>query len=131
MHFIRTLGIHYKKYGFSIKLLIIVIWNLETWKRKKIKNNIFDGPLIVNQTFSNLLLVNQILLILCIFIKQNVWNSWSFEIFAIKRWFPFNLVISYRAAILWWTSQKTFTRFFLIVAFKNYVVKFIAFSVYL
>ena len=27
---------------------------------------------------------------LCIFIKPNVWYSWSLKILAIKRWFPFN-----------------------------------------
>ena len=59
-------------------------------KRQKVKNSILDGPLIVNVAFSNMLLPNQILLILCIFIKQNVWYSWSLKIFVIKRWFPFN-----------------------------------------
>ena len=38
----------------------------------------------------NILLANQILHILCIFIKPNVWYSWSLKILAIKRWFPFN-----------------------------------------
>ena len=38
----------------------------------------------------NMLLANQILHILCIFIKPNVWYSWSLKILAIKRWFPFN-----------------------------------------
>ena len=38
----------------------------------------------------NILLTNQILHILCIFIKPNVWYSWSLKILAIKRWFPFN-----------------------------------------
>ena len=37
-----------------------------------------------------MLLANQILHILCIFIKPNVWYSWSLKILAIKRWFPFN-----------------------------------------
>ena len=39
----------------------------------------------------NILLANQILHILCIFIKPNVWYSWSLKILVIKRWFPFNL----------------------------------------
>ena len=39
---------------------------------------------------TNLLLGNQILLILCILIKPNVWYLWSLKILAIKRWFPFN-----------------------------------------
>ena len=38
----------------------------------------------------NILLANQILYILCIFIKPNVWYSWSLKILAIKRWFLFN-----------------------------------------
>ena len=38
----------------------------------------------------NILLANQILHILWIFIKPNVWYSWSLKILAIKRWFPFN-----------------------------------------
>ena len=38
----------------------------------------------------NMLLANQILHILCIFIKPNVWYSWSLKILAIKRWFPFS-----------------------------------------
>ena len=37
-----------------------------------------------------MLLANHILLILCIFIKLNVWYSWSLKILAIKRWFPLN-----------------------------------------
>ena len=37
-----------------------------------------------------MLLANQILHILCIFIKPNVWYSWSLKILTIKRWFPFN-----------------------------------------
>ena len=35
----------------------------------------------------NILLANQILHILCIFIKPNIWYSWSLKILAIKRWF--------------------------------------------
>ena len=38
----------------------------------------------------NILLANQILHILWIFIKLNVWYSWSLKILTIKRWFPFN-----------------------------------------
>ena len=38
----------------------------------------------------NILLANQILHILWIFIKPNVWYSWSLKMLAIKRWFPFN-----------------------------------------
>ena len=39
----------------------------------------------------NILLANEILYILWIFIKANVWYSWSLKILAIKKWFPFNL----------------------------------------
>ena len=35
-----------------IRFLTEVIWNLEKGKRQKLLNIIFDGPLIVNQTFS-------------------------------------------------------------------------------
>ena len=35
-----------------IRFLTIVIWNFDKGKRQKLKNSIFDGPLIVNQTFS-------------------------------------------------------------------------------
>ena len=35
-------------------------------------------------------MANQSLFISCIFIKPNVWYSWSLEIFAIKKWFPLN-----------------------------------------
>ena len=58
--------------------------------KRQVKNSILDGPLIVNLVFSNILLPNQILLILCIFIKQNVWYSWSLKILVIKRSFPCN-----------------------------------------
>ena len=37
-----------------------------------------------------MLLANQILHQLCIFIKQNVWYEGSLEILANERWFPFN-----------------------------------------
>ena len=37
-----------------------------------------------------MLLANQILDILSIFIKPNVWCSWSLKILVIKRWFLFN-----------------------------------------
>ena len=45
---IRTSQEHSKS---IIRFLTIVIWNLEKGKRQKLKNSIFDGPLIVNQTF--------------------------------------------------------------------------------
>ena len=39
----------------------------------------------------NILLANQILHILWIFMKPNVWYSWSLKMLAIKRWSLFNL----------------------------------------
>ena len=38
----------------------------------------------------NILSANQILYILWIFIKPNVWYFWRLKILAIKRWLPFN-----------------------------------------
>ena len=38
----------------------------------------------------NLLLPNQILLILCIFFKPNLWYPWSLKILASSRWFLLN-----------------------------------------
>ena len=35
----------------NIRFLTIVFRNLGKWKRQKVKNSIFDGPLIVNQPF--------------------------------------------------------------------------------
>ena len=35
-----------------LRFLTIVIWNLSKGKKQKFKNTIFDGPLIVIQTFS-------------------------------------------------------------------------------
>ena len=35
-----------------MRFLKIVIWHLGKGKKQKLKNTIFDGPLIVNQTFS-------------------------------------------------------------------------------
>ena len=40
----------------------------------------------------NLLLVNQKFLLLCIFIKLNLWYLYGLKTMATKRWFPFNLV---------------------------------------
>ena len=75
-----------KNDGFSIRVLTMVIWNLEKWKRQ------WNKIVFSTDRFDklNLLLENQILLILCIFNKPNVWYFWSLKILAIKRWFPFN-----------------------------------------
>ena len=91
-NFIRTLEIHYKKGWFFHKIFDNShLKNVKMEKAKIKKNSVFDGPLIINQS---LLLSNQIFLILCIFIKPNVWYSWSLKILAIKRWFPFNFAKS-------------------------------------
>ena len=66
-----------------------------SWRRRIISGN--WNPLKNHEKYFlfhlnklNILLANQILHILCIFIKPNVWYSWSLKILAIKRWFPFN-----------------------------------------
>ena len=66
-----------------------------SWRRRIISSN--WNPLKNHEKYFlfhlnklNILLANQILHILCIFIKPNVWYSWSLKILAIKRWFPFN-----------------------------------------
>ena len=56
----------------------------------------------------NILLANQILHILCIFIKPNVWYSWSLKILAIKRWFPFNFAIVLQGRHIVVGGPKTF-----------------------
>ena len=59
-------------------------------------------------------LANHILLILCIFIKPNVWYSWSLKILAIKRWFPFNFakILQGRHFLVGGPKIQTFTRHF-------------------
>ena len=69
----------------------------------------------------NTLLANQILHILCIFIKPNVWYLWSLKILAIKRWFLVNFLKIYRTAILWWVDQ-TFSRHFFREKPSNYCI---------
>ena len=66
-----------------------------SWRRRIISGN--WNPLKNHEKYFlfhlnklNILLANQILHILCIFIKPNVWYSWSLKILAIKRLFPFN-----------------------------------------
>ena len=58
----------------------------DNWK--PLKN--YEKYLLFHLNKLIILLTNQILHILCIFIKPNVWYSWSLKILAIKRWFPFN-----------------------------------------
>ena len=65
------------------------------WRRRIISRN--WNPLKNHEKYFlfhlnklNILLANQILHILWIFIKPNVWYSWSLKILAIKRWCLFN-----------------------------------------
>ena len=63
----------------------------------------------------NLLLANQILLILCILIKQNVWYLWSLKILVIKRWFLFNFAKTFTGLTFcgrWIKKLQTFSRHF-------------------
>ena len=50
-----------------------------------------------------------ILLILSIFIKPNIWYSWSLKKMAIKRWFPFNWLLFSGE---WNKKLQTFSRHF-------------------
>ena len=66
-----------------------------SWRRRIISGN--WNPLknhekcfLFNLNKLNVLLANQILHILWIFIKPNIWYSWRLKILAIKRWYPFN-----------------------------------------
>ena len=77
----------------------------------------------------NLLLRNQILLILCIFIKPNVWYLWSLKILAIKRWFPFNFakILQGRHFVVGGPKIQTFSRhFFWELPSKYCIVEFTA-----
>ena len=119
-----------------MRFLTTVIWNLETWKRQKIKNSIFDSLLIVNNFFSQtdffffffLRGACQTLLKLCIFNNPNVWFLWSLKILVIKKWFPFILAkILKGPVILWWVDQKSsnfYHIFLLIAAFKKLCAEF-------
>ena len=104
------------------------------------KNSIFDSPLIVNQNFFqklNSLLANQILLIVCIFNKPNVWYFRSLKILAIKTVIPFNFAKILQGRHFALDGPKNFKLlpdvFFLIFFFlsKNCIVEFIAVFVWL
>ena len=62
----------------------------------------------------NILLANQILHILWIFMKPNVWYLWSLKILATKRWFPFNFakILQGRPSFWggWTKNLQTFSR---------------------
>ena len=68
------------------------------WKKKrkeksqKLKNSMFDGPLIVNPIFTQTEFIVAKLDFAHImhFIKPNVWCLQSLKILTIERWFPFN-----------------------------------------
>ena len=73
----------------------------------------------------NILLANQILHLLCIFIKPNAWYSWSLKMFAIKRWFLFNFTKIFQGHHFLVVDQKTFSRhFFWEQSSKYCIVKF-------
>ena len=78
-----------KRDCFKVAFLTRAIWNLEKWKRKKLKNGISTNRYSQTKFFQkhNLLLADQILLTSYIFIKPNVWYLWSLETLAIKRFF--------------------------------------------
>ena len=57
----------------------------------------------------NLLLSNQILFMLCILIKPNVWYLWSLKILVIKNGFRSIWQKFYRAVVLWWMTKKLIT----------------------
>ena len=85
------------------------------WRRRIISGN--WNPLKNHEKYLfhlnklNILLANQILHILYIFIKPNVLYSWSLKILAIKRWFLFNFVKILQGG--GWTKKlQTFSRHF-------------------
>ena len=89
------------------KMFFFHIWTLQatlraSWRRsfrpetiscnwRPLKNH--EKCFLFHLNKLNLLLANQILFILCILIKLNIWYSWSLKILAIKRWFPFSFAI--------------------------------------
>ena len=50
--------------------------------------------------------MSNLVILLCTFIKWNVWYSWSLIILTIKRWLLVNFLKIYSTAILWWVHQK-------------------------
>ena len=88
-----------------------------SWRRRIISSNWnllknYEKYFLFHLNKLNTSFANQILHILCIFTKPNVWCLWSLKILAIKRWFCSVSQKFYRAAILWWVNQKTFCRHF-------------------
>ena len=66
-----------------------------SWRRRIISSNWnllknYEKYFLFHLNKLNTSFANQILHILFIFTKPNVWYSWSLKILAIKRWFPFN-----------------------------------------
>ena len=83
-----------------------------SWRRRIISSNWnllknYEKYFLFHLNKLNTSFANQILHILFIFTKPNVWYSWSLKILAIKRWFCSISQKFYRAAILWWVNQKT------------------------
>ena len=78
--------IHYTKSSVNIQYSYMRRTISDNWQ--PLKNH--EKGFLFHLSKLNMLLANPILHILCIFIKPNVWYSWSLKILAIKRWFPFN-----------------------------------------
>ena len=85
-----------KKDGFSISFLTIAICNLKKRKKGKLRNCIFDGPLIVNQTFSQTEFIIG---------KSSFCSYYAFslnQMYGNNRWFHSISQKFYRVLILWW-----------------------------
>ena len=92
-----------------IRFLTIVFINLGKGKRQKVKNSIFDDPLIINQPFfTNWIYYWQIRFCTYYAFSLNqmsdirkVWKYWP-----LKDGFCLISQKLFRAAILWWVDQK-------------------------
>ena len=117
-NYIRTIEIYYKIFDNS---------HLEFGKGKKakIKNSIFDGPLIVNQTFSQTeFVIDKSYFAHIMHFHQNICPIFVKveNILSLKDAFRSILQIFYRAVILSWVNLKTSNfqqTFRLIVTFKK------------
>ena len=87
-------------FKFFCKITQKSSFNIQYSERRNLRSETISGnwkPLKNHEKYFlfhlnklNMLLANQILHILCIFIKPNVWYWWSLKILAIERSFPFN-----------------------------------------
>ena len=81
--------------------------------------------ILFHLTKLNMLLANHILYILCIFIKPNVWYSWSLKILAIKNGLPFNFAKVLQGchfAVGGPKKLQIFSRYFFREIFKRYLI---------